>query len=198
MENRTKSMIEEMICDRSFAYLRPYFYCHPYALRCELGRGDTEREWFANARRRAKEIGDLLLKDGADAILFNCWYGDIDAAALTEQARFRDRFLNSRRHLVLENMPVYEDSEGVRRDRVICFSDGEGFDLPELIERQISGAGEHEISFVSFQNECILSIYDDRGCDAVFAIREAMRAFYPQLEPYFLDHDRSEMQRRYG
>lgn len=198
MENKMKSRIEEMICDRSFAYLRPYFYNCSYALRCKLGGGDTDRKWFANARRRAKEISDLLLKGGIDAILFNCWYGDLDDAFLAEQARFRDRFLNSYHHLVLENMPVYEDSEGVRRDRVICFSDGKGFDLSELIERQISGAGEHEISFVSFQNECILSIYDDRGCDAVFATREAMRAFCSQLEPYFLDFDRIEMQRRYG
>jgi hypothetical protein len=55
----------------------------------------------------------------------------------------------------------------------------------------------HDISFVSFENECILSIYDSRGCDIVFATQEKMKEFYHTLEPYFLDYDRAEMERRY-
>lgn len=35
------SKIEQLILSKGFPYLQPYFYNHPYALRCELGRGKT-------------------------------------------------------------------------------------------------------------------------------------------------------------
>ena len=55
-----------------------------------------------------------------------------------------------------------------------------------------------EISLVSFANECILSVYDDRGCDIVFAVPEKLREFYPLLEPFFLAYDAEEMKKRLG
>ena len=51
---------------------------------------------------------------------------------------------------------------------------------------------------MSFENECILSIYDDRGCDIVFATKEKMREFYNKLNPYFLEYDAEEMSRRFN
>ena len=52
------------------------------------------------------------------------------------------------------------------------------------------------IHFVSFENECIMSIYDDRGCDIVFATKEKMQAFFGKLEPYLLAYDMEEMKKR--
>ena len=34
------------------------------------------------------------------------------------------------------------------------------------------------------------------GCDIVFTVYEKMKAFYPLLQPYFLDYDLAEMERR--
>mgnify|MGYP003328298675 CR=1 FL=1 len=51
---------------------------------------------------------------------------------------------------------------------------------------------------VSFANECIFSVYDDRGCDVVFMTREKVREFYHQLQPYFLEYDVQEMEKRYN
>ena len=191
------SRIEELICSRAFPYLRPYFYNQPYALRCELGMGKTDDAWISNAYKQAAAICDILCPDGADAVLFNCWY-DGNTAGAEEQEQFLAQYTARYRHVILENMPVYDpDDTQLRRNRVVCFSDGLGFNLQDLIQRQISGEDEHEISFVSFRNECIISVYDDRGCDIVFANLRKMRAFYPALQPYFLDCDRAEMQRRY-
>ena len=66
-----KSIVEQMICSSDFSYLQPYFYRHPYALRCELGVG--EDQYMENAKRRAMEIYQILFPDGADAIIFNYW-----------------------------------------------------------------------------------------------------------------------------
>ena len=43
-ENKSNSQIEKLISDVSFLYKEPWFYNHPFALRCELGIGDTKRE----------------------------------------------------------------------------------------------------------------------------------------------------------
>ena len=67
-----------------------------------------------------------------------------------------------------------------------------------LIRRNIWEQHLAPVGFVSFENECILSIYDDRGCDIVFATHEKLREFYPLLKPYFLTYDAEEMARRYG
>ena len=67
--------------------------------------------------------------------------------------------------------------------------------IEKLIKEQIEERG-FDTSFVSFENECILSVYDDRGCDAVFADKEKMCEFYPLLKPYFLEYDIEEMQKR--
>jgi hypothetical protein len=60
-ENKSNSQIEKSITDVSFLYKEPWFYNHPFALRCELGIGDTKREYLKNAKKRAYEIFDILL-----------------------------------------------------------------------------------------------------------------------------------------
>lgn len=218
------SMIEQLICDKNFSYLEPYFYNNPYALRCELGVGEEE-QWLVNAKRRALEIYNLLFQNGADAIIFNYWmydYSDTDKAQEddiavsgygveeyarclaekeAEQLQFLIEYQAKYRHVAVKGVTTYEDDESemekTRRNRIICYSDGsEGFDYKALIDRQVNGKG-YEIGFVSFENECIMSVYDDRGCDIVFADKDKMKALYSELKPYFLEYDLAEMERRF-
>ena len=216
------SLAEERICSREFSYLQPYFYNHPYGLRCELGQGDAHEAYMATALRRALELYDILFPKGADAICFNYWLqddcdsgpaeqDDCDetmeenlAHALEVEAK-KYRFLRENqfryRHVTVRNLPTYDepgdpDCELIRRNRVVCFSDGKGFDYETLLRNEIFWEG-HEVSFISFENECIFSVYDDRGCDIVFMTWEKLREFYHKIEPYFLDYDREEMERRF-
>ena len=213
------SIVEERICSREFSYLHPYFYNNPYALRCELGQGDDHGEYMGNALRRAMEIYDILFPDGADAICFNYWEDLCDSGPAEEDcceetmeeviARVLDsvaekvRFLLENqfryRHVTVQNLPTYDEPGYApsHRNRVVCYSDRKGFDHRKLIEKEFTWQEGHEVSFISFANECILSVYDDRGCDVVFMTREKLREFYVRLEPYFLDFDREEMERRY-
>ena len=81
---------------------------------------------------------------------------------------------------------------------MVSYRDTEDFPVHRLIRRCIWEQHLAPVGFVSFENECILSIYDDRGCDIVFATHEKLRELYPLLKSYFLDYDAEEMARRYG
>ena len=218
-----KSKIEELILSRDFPYLQPYFYNHPYALRCELGRGRTPEEFARTARERAEAIYRILFPTSADAAIFSYWIYDrsftgdpgADHPAFPDEARrwlletqireeanqlrFLDAMQSRYRHAVVRDLPVYDD--GPERDhwrhRIVCWPDAWGFDDLGLLQRQLVDEPEPlEISLVSFANECILSIYDHRGCDIVFAEPEKLLEFYPRLEPYFLAWDAAEMAAR--
>ena len=199
------SHIEALILSPDFAYLRPWFYQNLHALRCELGQGDDTETYMHNAYRRAKEIFAILFPNGQpDAVIFDrftyrqsCHY----RYAHKERA-FLDR-MTARRHVVVPNLRTYEDEDGEEektytRNRVVSYRDTEDFPVHRLIRRNIWEQQFAPVGFVSFENECILSIYDDRGCDVVFATHEKLREFYPPLKPYFLDYDAEEMARRYG
>lgn len=214
------SIVEERILNRDFPYLHPYFYNHPYALRCELGMGSDE-EYINIANGRALEIYNILFPSGADAIIFNHWlYDYCDSGDAESQTFYVDdsceeayayrlknefkklAFLSEQqfkyRHDTVRNLPTYDDSDDCeRRNRVICYSDGIGFDYHHLIAQEIDGNG-HEVSFVSFEHECIYSVYDDRGCDIVFMTLEKLREFYAKLQPYFLKYDVEEMEKRFN
>lgn len=193
-----------MILDRSFDYLRPYFYSNPYALRCELGIGKTQKEYMKQARERATRIYKILFSSKADAIIFNQWiydrsdggdagrqeyYDDAESALLENYKNYR--------HVSVEGLKTYDpDDSNVLRNRIVCYSDDIGFDDLSLIEKQIIDDNNSEVSLVSFENECILSVYDDRGCDIVFSTHEKMRQFYHLLEPFFLQYDSDLMMRR--
>ena len=222
MEN---SKIEQLIRDKEFSYLQPYFYNNQYALRCELGVGEDD-QYMINAKNRAMEIFNILFADGVDAIIFNYWIfdhsdcGPAERIALekleinveesiqntleneTEYLRFLLEMQSEYRHFTVRDLGTYGhfDDEYIgkqRRNRIICYSDGKEFDYSRLIDKQINCTGP-DISFVSFQNECIFSVYDDRGCDIVFATHEKMKKFYHLLEPYFLPYDIEEMKRRFN
>lgn len=213
--------IEKLILSNEFQYLQPYFYTNPFALRCELGAGEGEA-FRASARRRANEIHDILMPGGADAIIFNyyiCDYAD-SGEAWTESLGKREAAFDKElyiaqeyaslsflfdnlikyRHVQIKNLrlgdPEDEEAGVLRRSRIICYSDGKGFDEAKLIDMMIADC-PFEIGLVSFENECILSVYDDRGCDVTFATRAKMRKFYERLKPYFLACDAEEMEKRF-
>jgi hypothetical protein len=217
------SKIETLIVSHDFPYLQPYFYNHPWALRCELRRGRTPEEFAQTARERAEAIYRILFPTPADAVIFSYWIYDrsftgdpgTDHPAFRDEARrwlletqirqeadqlrFLDAMQSRYRHAVVRDLPVYDD--GPERDtwrhRIVCWPDAWGFDDLGLLQRQLMDEpAPLEISLVSFANECILSVYDHRGCDIVFAVPEKLREFYPRLKPYFLAYDAKEMARR--
>ena len=214
------SKIEAMILDRAFDYLQPYFYNNPYALRCELGIGDTKEAHMSQARKRALEIYKILFPRKADAIIFNQWiydwsdsgsaevkeYGDNASEMIenrlnseTRALRFLLENMMKYRHVSVKRSKTYDDpaDDDIRRNRIVCYADDIGFDDLDLLERQIADENNSEVSLVSFENECILSVYDDRGCDIVFSTREKMREFYHLLEPFFLEYDHNMMKKRF-
>ena len=197
--------IEALILSPEFAYLRPWFYQNPHAFRCELGQGDDSETYMHNAYRRAKEIFAILFPDGQpDAVIFDQYVYETpyrSRYAHKERAFFNR--MTARRHVIVPNLRTYEDEDGEEektytRNRVVSYRDGEDLPVHRLIRRNIWEQHFAPVGFVSFENECILSIYDDRGCDIVFATHEKLREFYPLLKPYFLDYDAEEMARRYG
>lgn len=221
----SKSIVEKLICDREFSYLEPYFYNNPYALRCELGIG-ADDEYIKNAKQRAVEIYNLLFPGGADAIILNYRIEDYSRSGEAEESfdddcgisyrRFVESYITKEaeklsflleyqgkyRHIVLRDLEDYkyndgEELETEHRNRIICYSDGKGFDYDRIIDRQIADKG-YDISFVSFKNECIFSIYDERGCDVVFTTQEKFKQFYHVLKPYFLEYDAEEMEKRFN
>lgn len=217
------SKVEEMLLDPGFDYLQPYFYTNRYALRCELGVGHDTDEYMENARLRAKKIHELLFSEGADAIAFNYWMYDWSDSGEAEEKlydapdevierrvqsemralRFMLENIMKYRHICVKGLKTYAcpsdpDFHTTRRNRIICYSDGIGFDDIALINGQIDSEDNSEVSLVSLKNECIMSVYDDRGCDIVFATYEKMIAFYPLLKPFFLPYDLEEMEQRYN
>jgi len=192
------SKIQDLIENPDFSYLKPYFYENSYALRCELATGETHEIRMQNALDRAMQIYKILFPDQkADALIFNHWRYD------GEPEEDISEFLNQYQHRIIRNLPVYDWDEEYKihthRNRIICYAEHKNFNHQEIIKNLIYqdfGRQNHEESFVSFSNECIFSIYDDRGCDIVFAESRKFRDFYHILEPFFLDYDRNLMQKR--
>lgn len=210
--------IEKQLLSREFPYFPPFFYNNGLSLRCELSLG-TKR----SALKRAGEILYLLMPNGPDAMVFRHFITDysdsgpagedefrgsqcpdtaaqLNAAYLRDEAR-RLRFLLDNqlkyRHVSVKELPIdADDRYSVRQNRVICWSDGKGFDCEKLIRQCVDDRFNPDIGLVSFENECVMIVYDDRGCDVLFADANKFLALYPKLEPYFLEYDRMLMEER--
>lgn len=210
------SKIEKLLLDRDFQYFPPFFYGHELSLRCELSMGSKR-----SALKRAREIFALLFDGRPDAIAFNYRLTDLSESGgpageefgfpgeaesvhagylkdVTRMTRFLlDNQLRYRHDVLRGTRSALGIGDGcVLNNRVICYSDGRGFDNEKLIKLCVDDRFNPDIGFVSFENECVLLIYDDRGCDAVFADKAKFLEFYPKLEPYFLGHDRALMEER--
>ena len=165
------------------------------------------------------QIYHILFPNQADAIIFSQWiidfsdnsdawekeYGsnaekEIDSLVEEESRALRFLLDNTLhyRHISVKDLKIYDHMDpATRRNRIVCYADDNGFDDMALIEKQMADRDIDEVSLVSFENECILSVYDDRGCDIVFATYEKMCEFYHQLKPFFHSYDMELMEKRY-
>ena len=182
--------IIEQISDDSFLYLQPWFYNNQLALRCELGIG--EDKYMENAFSRAIQIASILFENRKiDAAFFNQYF-DADGSVHVE-GDFElniDKKIDLNRNLLLASDDIDDDISAVNR----CIAyDVDFTTLESILKNQIECQINPLVSFVSLDNQCIFSVYDDRGCDVVFFTKEKYKEFYVKLEQYFLDYDREKM-----
>lgn len=182
--------IIEQISDDSFLYLQPWFYNNQLALRCELGIG--EDKYMENAFSRAIQIASILFENRKiDAAFFNQYF-DADGSVHVE-GDFElniDKKIDLNRNLLLASDDIDDDISAVKR----CIAyDVDFITLESILKNQIECQINPLVSFVSLDNQCIFSVYDDRGCDVVFFTKEKYKEFYVKLEQYFLDYDREKM-----
>lgn len=123
--------------------------------------------------------------------------------------KFIHYYQNKYKNVVIRKLQINDFDKNfiIDKNRVICYIDNKKFNHKKLIKRCVrtdfgclkgGGKGTFDTSFVSFENECILSIYDDRGCDIVFATKEKYQEFYNKLQKYLLEYDLEEMKKRYN
>ncbi len=201
MMGKSNSEIAKIICSSGFAYNQPWFYNHPYALRCELDCDNIK-----NAKTRVLSIYNILFLNGVDAVLFDYWVEDLyecDKISKSEinnaikQLKLAAKWINNYPHTIVRGMMNGEIDDDVRyKSRVVCYVKDKKINYKKIINYNICEKNYSPISFVSFENECVLSIYDECGCDIVFANKEKMCQFYSNLKPYFLEYDIEEMERR--
>ena len=187
--------ISKQILDGSFLYQQPWFYNNKLALRCELGIGE-DKEYMDNAFRRAINIANILFDNKRIDAAFYHRYFDKDGYAY-DGAGFVlniDEIVELDRSMLLDLQEIDDDTSAVKRyiSYNIDFVTFESI-LKSQIECQLNPL----MSFVSFDNQCIFSVYDDRGCDIVFFDVEKYKEFYIKLEQYFLDYDRETMRKTY-
>lgn len=199
--------IEETILSRDFSYESPYFYNNDFALRCELGIGENSEEYLANAKKRAEAIFSILFENGVDMFFFDNYIYDFDfsmgntvyikniVSLEKNRIKFSLGYQKKFKHIVIRDIPFDKDDDIVRRNRICCYPDKK-FNAIEVISSQIDSQGNPTIHLVSFNNSCIFTVYDDRGCDIVFFDKSKFRKFYPLLQKYLLDYDLSLMKQR--
>lgn len=183
--------VKSSIEDNSFLYQQPWFYNNKLSLRCELGIG-SGTVYNENAINRALEIFNILFKDEI-----------IDCVFLDEYI-IEDDFIDINEFFIFNNTldlditnndnELYENVSSIKRHFIY---DVDKSKIEKIIKHQIlNGANIYHI--VSFKNNFIFSIYDDRGCDIVFFDDVEYKEFYLRLEKYFLDYDRELMKNRFN
>lgn len=203
--------LEELILNRDFTYDPPYFYNYDLALRCELGIGNTAEEYLTNAKKRAAEILNILFKEGVDMFFFydfiEDWDFDMPAtvcirpyiSTIKRNLEFSLGYQNKFKHKVVRDIRFDKDDYSddiIRKNRVCCYPD-KNFNAIDAINAQIANQNNPIIHLVSFTNNCIFTVYDDRGCDIVFYDNDNFLKFYPLLQKYFLKYDLDLMKQRY-
>lgn len=186
--------IREKILDPTFDYSQPWFYRNKLALRCELGIGQG-KEYINNAIERALKIANILFEDKKiDAAFYLEYFIDGKACEVGNYGIDFDKVIDLDMCVLHSIDVIDEDIETVKR--YISF-DIDFVDFERIIKNQIDNQHSPLVSFVSFDNQSIFSMYDDRGCDIVFFSEDKYKEFYNKLEPYFLDYDRTAMRNTY-
>lgn len=207
--NKDIFQTEEMILNNDFKYEPPYFYNNDLALRCEFGIGDSNEEYMNTAKQRAAEIFNILFENGVNMFFFDSYICDwdfdmgdtvyINRVISLERNRLKFCLGNQKKykHKVVRDIPIYdEDCDDIcRRNRICCYPD-EKFNAIEALNAQIDEQNNPIIHLVSFSNNCIFTVYDDRGCDIVFYDKDKFIQFYPLLQKYFLEYDLDLMKQR--
>ena len=185
-----QSDIEKRLLDRDFAYLRPWFYQNPHALRCELGQGDDSETYMHNAYRRAKEIFAILVPDGQpDAVIFDQYVYETpyrSRYAHKERAFFTR--MTVRRHVIVPNLRTHEDGEPEEektytRNRVVSYRDTEDFPVHRLIRRCIWEQQLAPVGFVSFENDPVHHQLPEFTQTHVHRVGDAIRPSHALLSP---------------
>lgn len=189
--------IEETILSRDFSYEPPYFYKNDFALRCELGIGENKKEYFTNAKKRAAAIFRILFENDVDMFFFDNYIYDFDSdvgntvyikniiSLEKKRIKFCLGYQKKFKHMVIRDIPFDEDDGIARRNRICCYPNKK-FNAIKVINSQIDRQDNPTIHFVSFDNSCIFTVYDDRGCDIVLFDKSKFRKFYPLLQNIFL------------
>ncbi|MCH5154290.1 MAG: DUF3885 domain-containing protein [Clostridiales bacterium] len=204
--------IEQMIISRDFSYDAPHFYNNDFALRCELGIGETDEEYLTTAKKRAAAIFNILFENGVDMFFFDDYIQDWDfdmgdtvyinhvISYEKNRLRFCLGYQKKFKHKVvrdIHDIPDDRDADTIiRRNRICCYADKK-FNAIDAINAQIDRQDNPTIHLVSFVNNCIFTVYDDRGCDIVFYDKNKFRIFYPLLQKYFLEYDLDLMRQRF-
>ena len=178
------------ISNSTFLYLQPWFYNNELALRCELGIG--EDNYMENAFSRAIQIANILFENRKIDVAFYHQYfdrhGSVHVAGNFALNIDKEVELNKKSLIAMD--AIDDEISAVKR----CISYNVDFmTLKSILKSQIECQVNPLVSFVSLDNQCIFSVYDDRGCDIVFFSNEKYKEFYLKLEQYFLDYDREKM-----
>ena len=185
------SNIRKQILDGSFLYLQPWFYNNKLSFRCELGIGEG-KEYMDNAFHRAISIANILFSNKTIDAAFYHQYFDNDGRTYDANALILkiDKIVELDRYSLIQLEEIDDDIAAVKR----YISYNIDFDtLESILKSQIECQINPMINFVSFDNEFVFSVYDDRGCDIVFFNNDKFKEFYSRLEPYFLEYDREKM-----
>ena len=189
------SDITEKLLDSAFLYLQPWFYNNKLALRCELGIGQG-KEYINNAVGRALKIANILFEDKKiDTAFYNQYFDNNGQVFVTGDFELNiDKVVDLDIDLLNNLDQIDEDIAAVKRyiSYEVSFTA-----LESILKNQIDNQLNPLVSFVSFDNQFIFSVYDDRGCDIVFFDEEKYKEFYSKLEPYLLDYDRERMRKTF-
>lgn len=183
--------VKSSIEDKCFLYQQPWFYNNKLSLRCELGIGNGA-VYNENAVNRALEIFNILFNDDiVDCVFLDEYTNEDDLIDINEFFTF-DNTLDL--DISYNDNELYENVSSIKRHFVY---DVEKSKIEKIIKHQILN-GSNIYHCVSFKNNFIFSIYDERGCDIVFFDDGKYKEFYHRLEKYFLDYDRELMKKRFN
>ena len=185
------SNIRKQILDGSFLYLQPWFYNNKLSFRCELGIGEG-KEYMDNAFHRAISIANILFANKTiDAAFYHQYFNNDGRTYDSNDLILKiDKIVELDRYSLIQLEEIDDDIAAVKR----YISYNIDFDtLESILKSQIECQLNPLVSFVSFDNEFVFSVYDDRGCDIVFFNNDKFKEFYSRLEPYFLEYDREKM-----
>lgn len=183
--------VKAKICDKGFAYNEPYFYNNHLALRCELGV-DKEK-YLESAVNRAREICEIVFKGKVDCFFIDQFFYNDDTDN-QQILKYKSEFLYEE----IDDISIVEDDweeTPVKITRSVFYPDRDITN--ELIKENIVNHNAFHSHLVSYDNDCIVSIYDERGLDIVFFNEDKYCEMYEKLFDYLLQYDIEVMRKKY-